>query len=160
MINLDSVGSAETYATQKGLKWPAQGYMHGAAKSGHEGYAVRFIPHKVLIGKDGKVKSNAQLDWADVVQELAAPANKDGGAPILEGKNAGVDGGSVRLLHGLLGHSPRPHPRGPVIIRHPTREAPLQSATPPTRPRYNPRPHPRGPIQRKTGFLSVGLDRS
>jgi hypothetical protein len=29
-------------------------------------YAIKYIPHKVLIGKDGTVVQNFKVDWATV----------------------------------------------------------------------------------------------
>ena len=29
-------------------------------------YAIKYIPHKVLIGKDGNVVQNFKVDWATV----------------------------------------------------------------------------------------------
>mmetsp|Transcript_41907 Transcript_41907/g.121149 ORF Transcript_41907/g.121149 Transcript_41907/m.121149 type:complete len:85 (+) Transcript_41907:278-532(+) len=54
-VNTRSVSDAQAYKQQKGLKSTA--LVHGAGQPPAE-YGLRYIPHKVVIGSDGKVKKN------------------------------------------------------------------------------------------------------
>lgn len=67
LVNLQSVGDAETYKGQKGLTGKCP---HGAGQAPGE-YKVQYIPHKVLIGKDGNVVKNYEgFSWGDIDSAL------------------------------------------------------------------------------------------
>mmetsp|Transcript_38723 Transcript_38723/g.109499 ORF Transcript_38723/g.109499 Transcript_38723/m.109499 type:complete len:87 (-) Transcript_38723:161-421(-) len=54
LVNLDGVDKAKQYSSAKGLTVTG---IHGYANAG-DAYGVQYIPHKVIIGKDGKVVAN------------------------------------------------------------------------------------------------------
>ena len=62
LLNLQGTNEAKEYAESKGLsKCP-----HGAAQAPSE-YGVQYIPHKVLIGKDGNIIKNYEgFQWSDI----------------------------------------------------------------------------------------------
>ena len=61
-LSIFPADEAKQYAEVKGLsKCP-----HGAAEAPSE-YGVQYIPHKVLIGKDGKIIKNYEgFQWSDI----------------------------------------------------------------------------------------------
>lgn len=61
LVNCTSAAEAQKYASMKNLSACPHGAGDGAA------YGVRTIPHKVLIGKDGKVvKNGTGFEWSDI----------------------------------------------------------------------------------------------
>lgn len=63
LVNLEGVPKAEQYKTSKGLSGACP---HGAGKPPGE-YGIKYIPHKALIGKDGKVIKNYEgFAWTDI----------------------------------------------------------------------------------------------
>lgn len=57
LCNMASLGDAEKYAKDKGLQGNA---THGHGKPPAD-YGIKYIPHKVLIDKNGKVVKNFDL---------------------------------------------------------------------------------------------------
>lgn len=58
LCNMASLEEAEKYAEKQGLKGSA---MHGSGRPPAE-YGIMYIPHKVLIDKEGKVVKNFKVD--------------------------------------------------------------------------------------------------
>mmetsp|Transcript_1788 Transcript_1788/g.4026 ORF Transcript_1788/g.4026 Transcript_1788/m.4026 type:complete len:85 (+) Transcript_1788:404-658(+) len=54
-VNTRGVPDILQYKRQKGLKSPK--LVHGAARPPAE-YGLKYIPHKVVIDKNGKIKKN------------------------------------------------------------------------------------------------------
>mmetsp|Transcript_132840 Transcript_132840/g.331433 ORF Transcript_132840/g.331433 Transcript_132840/m.331433 type:complete len:85 (-) Transcript_132840:37-291(-) len=54
-INTRGIPDAKSYKESKGLNEPA--LLHGAVRPPEE-YGLRYIPHKVVIDKGGKVVKN------------------------------------------------------------------------------------------------------
>lgn len=68
LVNLQGVDKAAAYAKSEGLRGACP---HGAGSPG--GYGVKYIPHKVLIGKDGLVlKNKDDFQWSDIDAALSA----------------------------------------------------------------------------------------
>lgn len=61
-----SLADAEKYATQKSLEGNA---MHGSGKAPAE-YGIKYIPHKAIIDKNGKVVKNFTMK--SIPEELDA----------------------------------------------------------------------------------------
>lgn len=81
MLNLQGLDDAKAYARSHGI----QVCPHGQAQV-PPSYGVRYIPHKVLIGKDGLVINNYEgFDWSSIDKALAAPP-----PPVGEVAEAGV----------------------------------------------------------------------
>ena len=57
LCNLQSLEQAEEYTTQKSLSGAA---IHGAGRAPAE-YGLMYIPHKVLIDKEGVVVKNFDM---------------------------------------------------------------------------------------------------
>lgn len=57
LINLKSLEDAETYSEKQGLTGPT---VHGSGSAPSE-YGLMYIPHKVLIDKDGLVVKNFDM---------------------------------------------------------------------------------------------------
>eukprot|EP00401_Gymnodinium_catenatum_P034125 CAMPEP_0117464734 /NCGR_PEP_ID=MMETSP0784-20121206/4258_1 /TAXON_ID=39447 /ORGANISM="" /LENGTH=74 /DNA_ID=CAMNT_0005258611 /DNA_START=123 /DNA_END=344 /DNA_ORIENTATION=+ len=58
LVNLSSLDEAEEYKSQKGIDSCPIGY------ASVDGYGIRYIPHKTLIGKDGVVIKNYEgFQW-------------------------------------------------------------------------------------------------
>lgn len=55
LVNLEGVDKAKSYADSKGL---TGGCLHGAAAAPGDSYKVQYIPHKCIVGTDGKIVSN------------------------------------------------------------------------------------------------------
>mmetsp|Transcript_117566 Transcript_117566/g.279139 ORF Transcript_117566/g.279139 Transcript_117566/m.279139 type:complete len:83 (-) Transcript_117566:154-402(-) len=55
LVNLRGMGDAQSYKTSKGLK--SAKLIHAAARP-PDSYGLKYIPHKTIIGKDGKVVKN------------------------------------------------------------------------------------------------------
>mmetsp|Transcript_22143 Transcript_22143/g.66211 ORF Transcript_22143/g.66211 Transcript_22143/m.66211 type:complete len:86 (-) Transcript_22143:324-581(-) len=67
-INTRSVADAQEYKKSKGLE--SVDLHHGAGRPPSE-YGLRYIPHKTVIGKDGKVVKNFEgVDLHKDVQAL------------------------------------------------------------------------------------------
>mmetsp|Transcript_22743 Transcript_22743/g.60033 ORF Transcript_22743/g.60033 Transcript_22743/m.60033 type:complete len:83 (+) Transcript_22743:206-454(+) len=67
LINLDGVDKANQYAAEKGLSGACP---HGAGKA-PDSYGIKYIPHKVLIGRDGQVVKNYDgFNWGDIDGQL------------------------------------------------------------------------------------------
>lgn len=63
LLNLQNTDQAKEYASAKGLTGKCP---HGAAEVPGE-YGVQYIPHKVLIGKDGVIVKNYEgVSWSDI----------------------------------------------------------------------------------------------
>ena len=61
LVNVGDVNDAESYQMKMGLSGKCP---HGAANSGVPAdYKVQYIPHKVLIGKDGIVIKNFEGEF-------------------------------------------------------------------------------------------------
>jgi len=58
LCNMKSLEAAEEYAKKQGLKGAA---MHGTGYPPQD-FGIKYIPHKVLIDKEGKVVKNFTLD--------------------------------------------------------------------------------------------------
>eukprot|EP00930_Biecheleria_cincta_P070828 TRINITY_DN58429_c0_g1_i1.p1 TRINITY_DN58429_c0_g1~~TRINITY_DN58429_c0_g1_i1.p1 ORF type:complete len:325 (-),score=49.55 TRINITY_DN58429_c0_g1_i1:494-1468(-) len=68
MINCQGIDDAKKYAHANGLNE----CPHGAGPVPGS-YGVRYIPHKTLIGKDGKIIKNYEgFQWSDIDDALAA----------------------------------------------------------------------------------------
>lgn len=68
MINCRGLDDAKSYAHANGLSECPHGTGPVPAS-----YGVRYIPHKTLIGKDGKVIKNYEsFSWSDIDEALAA----------------------------------------------------------------------------------------
>lgn len=68
LVNMKSLEDAETYAKQKGLAGAAK---HGTGSPPAD-YGIMYIPHKVLIGSDGKVVKNFDLSLPSDLDALLA----------------------------------------------------------------------------------------
>eukprot|EP00933_Yihiella_yeosuensis_P073948 TRINITY_DN8274_c0_g1_i1.p1 TRINITY_DN8274_c0_g1~~TRINITY_DN8274_c0_g1_i1.p1 ORF type:complete len:156 (+),score=46.36 TRINITY_DN8274_c0_g1_i1:36-470(+) len=69
LINMDGVGKATEYHTAKQL---TGGAAHGGAQA-PAAYGIKYIPHKTLIGKSGKVIKNfTGFQWNDVDAAMEA----------------------------------------------------------------------------------------
>mmetsp|Transcript_30053 Transcript_30053/g.86072 ORF Transcript_30053/g.86072 Transcript_30053/m.86072 type:complete len:88 (-) Transcript_30053:306-569(-) len=69
LCNMTSLEDADKYTAQKGLKGNA---MHGCGKPPQE-YGIMYIPHKVLVDREGKVVKNFKVDLpADLDEVLKA----------------------------------------------------------------------------------------
>lgn len=55
MVNMGSQQDADKFKKDKGLAGAA---LHGVGQP-HGDYGIQYIPHKVLLDKEGKVVSNA-----------------------------------------------------------------------------------------------------
>lgn len=66
LCNMSSLDDADKFAEQKNLAGNA---MHAAGKPPSE-YGIMYIPHKVLIDKDGKVVKNFKVDLPGDIDEL------------------------------------------------------------------------------------------
>lgn len=75
-MNCGSLDEARAFHEQLGLgRVP-----HGHGPVPHE-YGVRYIPHKVLIGKDGKILKNYEgFDWSDIDEAMV----EEGPGPSVE----------------------------------------------------------------------------
>lgn len=70
LINLKSLEDAEKYSKDKGLTGPT---LHGTGNAPNE-YGLQYIPHKVLIDKDGLVVKNFDVNLpADLDALLSGP---------------------------------------------------------------------------------------
>lgn len=58
LVNTSSLKEAEEYNKKQGL---AGNCIHGAAQPPKE-YGLKYIPHKVLVDKEGNVVKNFHLD--------------------------------------------------------------------------------------------------
>jgi len=65
-INTRTVDDAKKYKEMKGLK--SENLIHGANRPPAE-YGLKYIPHKVIIDKDGKVSKN--FDDVNLESDLA-----------------------------------------------------------------------------------------
>mmetsp|Transcript_18112 Transcript_18112/g.46728 ORF Transcript_18112/g.46728 Transcript_18112/m.46728 type:complete len:84 (+) Transcript_18112:226-477(+) len=64
LVNLDGVDKAKAYMSQKGLNGACP---HGSCSQVPDSYGIKYIPHKALIGKDGKVIKNYEgFKWEDI----------------------------------------------------------------------------------------------
>lgn len=54
LVNMSSLDEAEAYVKKQGL---AGNCTHGAGTAPAE-YGIQYIPHKVIVGKDGNVVAN------------------------------------------------------------------------------------------------------
>lgn len=71
LINCQSVEQAKTYASQHGIRKAP--HCSGSIPAD---YDVRYIPHRTLIGKDGKVLKNYEgFQWSDIDTALFARAD-------------------------------------------------------------------------------------
>lgn len=66
-MNLGSVEEAEGYQQGKGL---SGGCPHGASSAAARLYNINFIPHKVIIGKDGMIIKNDESASLEEVEAL------------------------------------------------------------------------------------------
>lgn len=57
LVNMGSLADVEKYKTQQGLKGEA---MHGFGQPPSD-YGIKYIPHKVLLDKDGNIVKNFSL---------------------------------------------------------------------------------------------------
>ena len=55
LVNLKGVADGQAYKKDKGLSSPK--LIHAAGRPPNE-YGLKYIPHKTVIGKDGKVIKN------------------------------------------------------------------------------------------------------
>ncbi|CAE8628469.1 unnamed protein product [Polarella glacialis] len=63
LVNLDGVEKAKEYHAGKALTGACP---HGAGKVPPE-YGLKYIPHKTLVGADGKVMKNFDgFNWSDI----------------------------------------------------------------------------------------------
>jgi len=68
LINCQGIDDAKTYARANGLNE----CPHGSGPV-PPSYGVRYIPHKTLIGKDGKIIKNYEgFQWSDIDEALKA----------------------------------------------------------------------------------------
>lgn len=65
LVNMGSLDQAEEYTKKQGL---AGNCIHGHGQP-HSDYAIQYIPHKVLIGKDGLVLKNFDVKLPDDLEE-------------------------------------------------------------------------------------------
>jgi len=63
---MSSLADAETYMKKQEL---AGNCIHGSGKAPSE-YGIKYIPHKVLIGKDGNVLKNFDMKLPDDLEPL------------------------------------------------------------------------------------------
>lgn len=66
---MSSLSDADAYATKQGLAGNA---MHGTGQA-PSAYGIQYIPHKVLIGKDGVVIKNFNMDLPKDLDGLLEP---------------------------------------------------------------------------------------
>mmetsp|Transcript_11712 Transcript_11712/g.26128 ORF Transcript_11712/g.26128 Transcript_11712/m.26128 type:complete len:227 (+) Transcript_11712:222-902(+) len=99
LVNLDGLEKAKAYAEAQGLEGRCP---HGAGKV-PGAYGVRYIPHKVLIGKGGKVLKNYNdFKWSDIDAALSvtvAPSGEDVSSDVEDEKLCGKGCGRPRFRH-------------------------------------------------------------
>lgn len=61
LVNLAGAEDAKKFVSQRNISACPS---FSGRPSGE--YAIKYIPHKVLIGKDGNVVQNFKVDWATV----------------------------------------------------------------------------------------------
>jgi len=72
LINLKSLEDAEAYTEKQGLTGPT---IHGTGAAPSE-YGLQYIPHKVLIDKDGLIVKNFDVSVPADIDALLSEVKK------------------------------------------------------------------------------------